>query len=299
MAAYFVTQSYLPARGRTGDPRERAIRSPGSLRLRTASEWLAYFTANAARFRPIPWERGAEAAPPEMAAIARSLQAWQRGETSDGRHLRAAAARYASQMGDPDYLLAVELFIKEEQRHGEILGQFLDLAGPGRVTADWGDRLFRFVRYFLTNIEVWTTPVVMVETLALVFYNAIRRATPSTVLRVICAQILADEVPHLAFQCERLAIIFRRRSRLAFRLTMLAHRLGFLAVMGLVWVGHRRALRAGGYGWRHYWRAAWDRINACWRMMDPRRYDHVNIRKVTWVARFFDGDRVRRPSGAR
>src|SRR5581483_3217776 len=106
---------------------------------------------------------------------------------------------------------AVEWFIREEQRHGELLGRFLDLAGAGRVRADWGDRLFRAVRYCLPNMEVWTTPVVMVETLALVYYNALRRATGSAVLRGICARILADEVPHLRFQCERLAAMFRGR----------------------------------------------------------------------------------------
>src|SRR5262249_13381122 len=157
-----------------------------------------------------------------------------------------------------DYPPAVDLFIREEQRHGELLGRFLDLAGVGRVTTDWGDSLFRAVRYCVTDMEIWTTPVVMVETLALVYYNAIRRATDAAVLRVICAQILSDEVPHLRFQCERLAILFRRRRRFAFHLTMLAQRFCFAAVVVLVWVGHRRALRAGGYGWRRFWRASWD-----------------------------------------
>jgi hypothetical protein len=210
--------------------------------------------------------------PAELAAIARSLQAWQLGETSDGRHLRAAAVRYAARFGDPDYVAAVELFIREEQRHGDLLGRFLDLAGVGRVTADWGDRLFRAARYWLTDMEAWTTPVVMVETLALVYYNALRRATGSAALRAVCGQILADEVPHLRFQCERLANLFRGRPRWAFRLTMLAHRLCFLAIVSLVWVGHWQALRAGGYSWRRYWRAAWDRMSAGWRLMDPRRY---------------------------
>ncbi len=240
------------------------------IRRRTSAEWVAYFRVNSETGRPMPWERGAETTSAELAAIGRSLQAWQLGETSEGRHLRAAAARYARQMDDPDFLVAVEMFIREEQRHGETLGQFLDLAGVGRIEADWGDNLFRAARYCLRNIEVWTTPVVMVETLAVVYYNAIRRATRSPLLGAICRQILADEIPHLRFQCERLAMIFERRSRPAYRLTMLVHRVCFFAVVALVWIGHRRAIRAGGYTWRRYWRAAWDRMNAAWRMMDPR-----------------------------
>jgi hypothetical protein len=272
MAINFASQiTLLKAPSETIRPNGTAC-SHGYDRLWTAAEWVAYFRANLAACRPIPWDRGAEVTAGELDAIAQSLQGWQLGETSDGRHLRAAAARYAQRVGEPDYGRAVDLFIREEQRHGELLGQFLDLAGVGRVKADWGDSLFRAARYGLTNMEVWTTPVVMIETLAVVYYNAIRRATASSVLRTICAQILADEIPHLRFQCERLAIIFSGRPPFAFRLTMLVHKLCFATIVALVWLGHRRALRAGGYCWRKYWRASWDRMNACWRRMDPRRY---------------------------
>lgn len=263
----FSLQSKIGTLELPAGPRRRELPQPGS-----GAEWLAWFRANAARCRPVPWERGAEVTPAELTAIARSLQGWQLGETSDGRHLWAAAAGYAARTGDPDYLRAVELFIREEQRHGEMLGRFLDLAGVGRRTADWGDRLFRAARYLVTDMEVWTTPVVMVETLAMVYYNAIRRATRSAVLAAVCSQILADEVPHVRFQCERLAALFRRRGWTGFRLTMLAHRACFLLIVLLVWAGHRRALRAGGYCWRRYWRAAWDRMRAGWRTMDPRGY---------------------------
>ncbi len=245
------------------------------LRAGTTEAWLTYFRANAARHRPVPWEEGAGVTPEELLEIARSLQAWQLGETSEGGHLRAAAARYAARVGDPAYVTVIELFIREEQRHGELLGRFLDLAGVGRRTADWGDALFRAARYCVTDIEVWTTPVVMVETLAMIYYNAVRRATRSRVLREICGQILADEVPHVRFQCERLALLLRRRSGPGRRLTLLAQRLLFLVVVVLVWVGHRRALRAGGYSWRRFWRSAWDRMAWGWRLMTlaepPRR----------------------------
>jgi hypothetical protein len=255
---------------RLPQPRSGSART---LRLRTSADWLRYFKANADRSRPIPWERGAKATAQQLEAIARSLQAWQLGETSDGNHLRAAAAIYAARIGDSEFPVVVDLFIREEQRHGELLGQFLDLAGLGRTTSNWGDSLFRAVRYCLPNMEIWTTPVVIVETLATIYYNAIRRATDSRVLRAICAQILADEGPHVRFQCERLALLFRGRSRFGFWMTMLAHRLFFLAIVLLVWAGHRRALRAGGYRWRRYWRTAYDRMGLAWRRMDPRQYE--------------------------
>jgi hypothetical protein len=254
-------------RVRTGASTSEARERPG-----TGTEWFAYFQENAARHRPIPWQSASVATAAELAAIAASLRAWQLGETSEGNHLRAAAARYSQQFGDAGYPAAVELFIREEQRHGELIGRFLDQVWIERATADWGDSLFRRARYYLTDMEFWTTPVVMVETLALVYYNAIRRATASAALSAICVQILSDEVPHLRFACERLATLYRRRSRFAFHITMIVHRLLFAGVATLVWLGHRKALRAGGYNWQRYWRTAWDRMNASWRLMEPARY---------------------------
>jgi hypothetical protein len=245
---------------------------PAVHRARTGTEWLTYFRVNAARRSAVPRETGPGATPAELAAVTASLRGWQLGETSDGNHLRAVAARYAGAIGDADYFRAVEMFIREEQRHGELLGKFLDSVGVERAQANWGDTLFRRARYLITDMEVWTTPVVMVETLALVYYNAVRHATRSAYLRAICSELLRDEVPHLNFACERLAGIYRRRSRFRIRLTMLFQRVFFALVVTLVWVGHRRALLAGGYGWRHYWRSSWERMNACWRWMDPSRY---------------------------
>jgi hypothetical protein len=272
MVVDFVTQSNLGEEVIAPQAAARPRLASRRLMPKTSTECVAYFKINEATCRGIPWERGAEITDAERDAICWSLQAWQLGETSEGRHLRAAAARHAKKIGDPDYAAAVECFIREEQRHGELLGRFLDLSGVGRVKKNWGDHLFRAARYFLPNMETWTTPVVMVEVLALVYYNALRRATASAVLTTICSQILADEIPHLRFQCERLALIFRKRSRPALWLTLLAQRAFFLVVVLLVWFGHRRALRAGGYRWRHYWRAAWDRMSAAWRAMEPRRY---------------------------
>jgi hypothetical protein len=253
------------------------LREPASVsqRVRSTADWLRYFQENASRPRPIPWDSDSRASSAELDDISRSLQAWQLGETSDGSHLRAAAARHADRMGDSVFPAVVDLFVREEQRHGELLGRYLDLTGIGRITSNWGDSLFRRFRYCITDMEIWTTPVVMVESLAMIYYNAIRRATQSTVLQTISKQILADEVPHVRFQCERLAVIFRSHSRVRFWLTMATHRLLFLVIVILVWAGHRRALHAGGYSWRRYWRSAYTKMGTAWRLMDPRRYHWI------------------------
>lgn len=238
----------------------------------SSPEWVAYFEQNAAEQRTIPWESGAGVTKAELSAISASLRGWQLGETSDGSHLLAAARHYAAVIDDPEFIVAVQLFIAEEQRHGCSLGRFLDLAGVERAGSDWGDTLFRAVRYAFPRMEVWATPVVMVETHAMVYYNAVRRATQSPLLRAVCEQILADEVAHIRFQCERLAILHRRRPSWLRKLTMGLHRLVFAGITVAVWVGHRRALRAGGYHFGRFWRAAWGKMRFAWRTMSPDVY---------------------------
>ncbi|MEZ6139162.1 MAG: ferritin-like domain-containing protein [Zavarzinella sp.] len=247
--------------------------SPDKLpHVQLSSEWVTYYEQNARELREIPWETGAGTSDEELATISASLRGWQLGETSDGSHLLAAAKHYAITINDPEFIDAVRLFIAEEQRHGGDLGKFLDLAGIKRAESDWGDTLFRKIRYAFPRMEVWATPVVMVETHAMVYYNALRRATKSPVLRRICEQILADEVAHIRFQCERLAILHRRRSKLLLQLTMVFHRIAFTAITIAVWVGHRKVLRAGGYNFHRFWRAVWGKMRFAWRLMSPDRY---------------------------
>ncbi len=242
-------------------------------RVATSADWHAYYMANAQFQLEIPWERGAEITPEQIDAIAYSLAIWQLGETSDGSHLLAAAKKYAELINEPQTIDVIYLFIKEEQRHGNLLGQFLDLAQIPRVRSNWGDTIFRAIRYSIPNIEIWSTPVIMVETIALIYYKAIQKATKSTVLYSICQQILRDEVKHIRFQYEQFAIIFRVRPLLLRILTLLIHRILYFSITLAVWVGHRKALQAGGYNFKSYWQEAWIKMNFAWRRMNPERYE--------------------------
>jgi hypothetical protein len=128
------------------------------------------------------------------------------------------------------------------------------------------------MRHFLARIESCTTVVVMAEVHALVYYGAVRRATDSVVLRRICERLLRDEVPHIRFHCERLALLHRRRGPIRRWLTARVHRFLFAGITMAVWVGHRHALRSGGFTFGRFWRTAWARMGAAWRAMNPRGY---------------------------
>jgi hypothetical protein len=253
---------------------ESTVTAPADARpaVWTSAEWIAYFRANANNLLDIPWEAGAGTTPEELAEIVDSLRAWQLGETSDGSRLVRTAEKHAAAIGDPAFVGLMRLFIAEEQRHGETLGRYLDAAGVPRAKRDLGDSLFRWFRHFLMRMEVWVTIVVIIEVHAMLYYAAIRRATGSAVLRRICEQILRDEVPHIRFQCERLAIIHHKRNRVLMWLTRAAQRVLFVGITGAVWLDHRRALRAGGFTLGRFWRTAWAHMRRAWRAMNPKQY---------------------------
>jgi hypothetical protein len=250
----------------------------------TSAQWLAYFRANAQRLLDIPWESGAGVTPEELAPIAGSLPSWQRGESSDGSRLLAAATAHAAETGDPDFVEVVKLFIKEEQRHAADLGRFLDLTGVPRKTFDLGDAVFRFFRHLFGRMEVASGVLVIVEVHAMLYYAAVRRATNSPVLRRVCEQILRDEVPHIRFQCERLAITRRGRGWFRRVLGGAVHRVLFAGTTLAIWAWHRRALRAGGFTFRRFWHEAWSRMGEAWRKMDPRAYSWPEARRrsIAW-----------------
>ncbi|MGV9012789.1 MAG: ferritin-like domain-containing protein [Flavobacteriales bacterium] len=213
--------------------------------IHTSAFWASHFRHNLTIQRVDP-ALEPSLTPSEKAAIGYSLKAWQLGETSDGRHLLAAAKRYAERIGDLDYVDAVRLFIREEQKHGNNLGNYIDRIGEQRVRKDWGDTVFRKVRYLNTSMELWTIAVIIVESAAQVFYQALHDATACPLLRSICKDILIDEAHHIKFQNERMWMIFQRKGFYMKAVSLLLYSFLFFGTIHAIWFGHRRALKAGG-----------------------------------------------------
>ncbi len=242
------------------------LRAPWSSR-----GWCAYFQRNARSLLPLPWSSGASLTAAEKAAVAASLQEFQRGESSEGRNLMRRAADYAARAGDPFYPAAMELFIREEQRHARDLGRFLESAGIPLLQSTRLDRVFRWLRR-LAGLELMLTVLLIAETIGMVYYQAIRRATGSRLLRRLCEQLLRDEVHHLRFHTERLAILRRHRVRWRQRLARLGHATLFRGACLVVWLKHRAALRSGGFGFVLYWRACRREMRKVAAMMQPHNY---------------------------
>jgi hypothetical protein len=165
----------------------------------------------------------------------------------------------------------LRLFIAEENRHAQELGRFLDLAGIPRVGASWPDTVFRILRR-RAGLELSIVVLVTAEIIAKVYYAALRDATGSPVLRRLCEQILRDERHHVHFQSQRVALLRAQRSRPSIRVRVALHRFLLAGTCVVVWRKHGRAMRAGGFGFRRFWRATWREMNDAIADMDPANY---------------------------
>lgn len=215
--------------------------------------WKIHFRDNLTKQR-VDWNIAPAITAAERSNILYSLKAWQLGETSEGKHLLAAASKYADKTGDPEYVDAVKLFIKEEQKHGSNLGTYIDRIGEKRAKKDWGDTLFRKVRYLNTSMELWTITVIIVESAAQVFYQALHDATQCKLLRSICNDILVDEAHHIKFQNERMHVIFQQKNFYNKALSLLLYSFLFFGTIHAIWFGHRKTFAAGGISKKDFMR---------------------------------------------
>ena len=237
----------------------------------SSGQWARYFRHNNQCLLELPWDAGAEVTGAERDAIADSIAEFQLGESSEGRHLISAARHYAERTGDAGYVEALRLFIGEEHRHARDLGRFMDLAGIERAGKAWPDTVFRWLRR-RAGLETSIVVLVTAEVIAKVYYAALREATGSRVLRRLCDQILSDEVEHVNFQTQRLAILRRGRRQFRVLAAQAAHRFLMAGTCFVVWHKHGRAMKAGGYSFPRFWRETWSHMREALAQADPASY---------------------------
>jgi len=158
-------------------------------------------------------------------------------------------------VADAEWLPALQLFIAEEQEHSKILGRYLDREGIPRLEAHWLDGIFRSLRK-LAGLELCAAVLVTAETLAIPFYQALRDATRSPLLRAICVRILCDEAAHLRFQGLTLGLIRCPLGKRARAIRSLGHAVLFHGTALLLWQQHRRVFHSAGWSFRRFWNEA-------------------------------------------
>ena len=217
--------------------------------------WHRHFLQTCGARRSLPWEEPERLTAAERRLVARSIQQFQLGEWARGRGLMRRASAQPVFANDPWWLPALGLFIAEEQEHSSILGRYLDREGIQRLETHWLDGIFRRLRK-LAGLELCATVLVTAETLAIPFYQALRDATHSPLLRAICVRILCDEATHLKFQALTLGLIRRPLGRRAGAIRSFGHALLFHGTALLLWQQHHRVFQAAGWDFRCFWNEA-------------------------------------------
>ena len=208
----------------------------------TFADFTAYFAANQYRYDDVAWDDPHQLSGAELRAVRSSLQTFQRGESSEGHFLYQRAKR----LGDADYLAAMRLFIKEEQRHAAVLGRFLDQQGIARLRGHWLDNVFRALRRVL-SLEHTLRVLLAAEVVAAVYYRALYQATYSGLLQQLCRRIVLDEEMHLHFQCLALRTVAAGRKPVAAWLHRQAYRTLMAGAALAAYAASRATLRAGGF----------------------------------------------------
>ena len=214
-----------------------------------AYEWIQYYEKHRQRHAVETYDWSAappDAARPDIKALAGSLAIFQLGESGGGTRLRRYAdALTAADLTFAGYSRAVELFIKEENAHAELLKQMVRRLGGTLLRKQWSNSVFRFVRNAM-GLEFNVQILLSAELIARGYYGLLARHAPDAVIREACLRITRDEVGHIAFHVDffrqRLAawptwraILWRMQFRLLFQCADL-----------VVWWDHGPALRGCG-----------------------------------------------------
>jgi len=204
--------------------------------------WKKYFTDNSSHFEDIDWNVQRHLSQKEIELITDSIQQFQKGEQSEGKHLFS----FAKTFPDPYYLETMRLFILEEQTHARVLGKFMDQEGIPRIRGHWVDDIFRWLRK-LTNLENTITVLVTAEIIAKIYYKALKDSTSSVLLKQLCDQILKDEDQHISFQACTLNIFYQQKGKFRRGLSRFFHGLLMTGTILIVWIHHHKVFKAGGY----------------------------------------------------
>ena len=186
--------------------------------------------------------------PPGWSALGASLAVFQLGETGSGSKLFAEARRIGC---DDGHMIALELFIGEEQEHARLLGLLLEHFDTPLERHHWTDRVFVHARQaFGYRGEVLM--LLVAEVVALAYYSTLRDGIDDPRLAEVFARIHADEVRHVRFHGDTLPPLLRRWRRSQWWLARMIWNGVVTGTSIVVGCGHRKALHTCGASVRRF-----------------------------------------------
>jgi hypothetical protein len=210
------------------------------------NQWVEYFISNKRNLKHVEWSDLYKLNEDEFAIIFDSIRIFQRGESSEAKHIFKKANEFLKGRTDQSYMEALTLFINEEHRHAFELKRFMSLQDIPCLKKHWTDSVFRQLRR-LGKLEQSISVLLTAEIIAAVYYKALLISTKSKTLKQICEQILADEEMHIRFQAEAIRQFYSDRSPIINKIITLAKLFLLEGTICVVWKGHQKVMLAAGY----------------------------------------------------
>lgn len=217
--------------------------------------WFGHFRSNRDILDRFPRGKDRELTEGERTRIWDSIREFQLGESSEGRNLSAFARAYAERNQEPLYYECIKRFIREEQRHSQVLGLYMESEGIPELKQCFVDSVFRELRRHL-GLEVSITVLLVAEIISLAYYRALRSTTGSPTLKAICSELLRDEKAHLQFHGERLALLRKDKGLLRNGAYRVLQDILVTGTCFAVWNNHRKVLQSR-QSFSQFWRSVW------------------------------------------
>jgi hypothetical protein len=210
-------------------------------------QWRELFENRSKRPLPTPGTEPRYANLP--ASLARSLAIFQLGESGGGTIIEQARSSHLPQI-DEQYAAAMALFVREENRHADILAICVRQLGGELIQKNWTARLFVSARR-LIGIRLKVVVLLAAEVVGICYYHLIASRLPQSGMKDWLTELVSDEQSHLDFHCDFLrSQADRHWKRLLFivvwRITML---MAALAVL----IDHSAAIKDLGIGKKAVW----------------------------------------------
>ncbi len=199
-------------------------------------------------------------------SLARSIAIFQLGESGGGTIV--AQARRSKLRGiDADYAAALDLFVKEEHRHANILAMCVRLMHGELISKNWTARLFVAGRR-LIGLRLKVLVLLAAEVVGICYYSAIASRLPGGPMRHWLRELADDERGHLDFHCDFLRS--QTQGVVRKRVFMAVWRCVMCAAAITVMVDHRKTLHDLRLSRREIW-GQWMEIGrqAESRVIDP------------------------------
>jgi len=211
-------------------------------------EWKELFEGRRNRLLPVaePLRVYSELPP----SLAQSLAIFQLGESGGGTIIEQARASNLPQI-DEHYADAMALFVREENRHADILAVCVQQLGGKLINDNWTATLFVSTRR-LIGLRLKVLVLLAAEVVGICYYHLLATRLPKSPIRSWLRELVSDEQSHLDFHCCFLNSQCDRAWKrglfiLIWRATMV---LAAIAVM----IDHRAAIRDLGIDRRAIWR---------------------------------------------